>query len=202
MTWSSHVSPSLCSSQPFAQVLGWFACTYGGSSLRAVGAWHVRSFQELPCGPCPAWPDPQGLAFWVSVEAEGGTGGGVWCEPPSWLRGQVSPAVQCELLVPVSSFMQLLILVLNKVPLFLDVVMRVVFAIIGKAEKNGSWRQSCLYIPNLRNVSALEKHYKEFNFSGCVWILVLQEVFYLSVFRQFPFSMYCLDNKSYQNCYK
>lgn len=34
--------------------------------------------------------------------------------------------------------MQLLILVLNKVPLFLDVVMRVVFAIIGEAEKNGA----------------------------------------------------------------
>lgn len=34
--------------------------------------------------------------------------------------------------------MQLLILALNKVPLFLDVVVTVVFAISSKAEKNGS----------------------------------------------------------------
>ena len=44
----------------------------------------------------------------------------------------MSPAVQCELCVPASSFMQLLILALNKVPLFLDVVERVVSAVLQK----------------------------------------------------------------------
>lgn len=43
----------------------------------------------------------------------------------------MSPAVQHELCVPASSFMQLLILALNKVPLFLDVE-RVVSAVFQK----------------------------------------------------------------------
>lgn len=50
----------------------------------------------------------------------------------------MSPVVQWEFLVPVSSFMKLFILALNEVPLFLDVAVRIVFAITGKAEKNGS----------------------------------------------------------------
>lgn len=44
----------------------------------------------------------------------------------------MSPAVQRELCVPASSFMQLLILALNKVPLFLGVVERAVSAVLQK----------------------------------------------------------------------
>lgn len=50
----------------------------------------------------------------------------------------MSPVVQRELLVPVSSFLPLLTLALDKVPLFLDSVVSIVFAITGNAEKNGS----------------------------------------------------------------
>lgn len=42
--------------------------------------------------------------------------------------------------------MPLFILALNKVPLYLNVVVRIVFAIPGKAEKNGSLPQNCIYI--------------------------------------------------------
>lgn len=50
----------------------------------------------------------------------------------------MSPVVQCERLVPVSSFTWLLSLALNKIPLFLDVVVTIVFAVTSKAEKSGS----------------------------------------------------------------
>lgn len=50
----------------------------------------------------------------------------------------MSPIVQCEQLVPLSGFTPLFILALNKVPLVLDVVVRIVCVITGKEEKNGS----------------------------------------------------------------
>lgn len=56
----------------------------------------------------------------------------------SWHWKQVSPVVQHEFLVLVSSFMRLFIPAWDKAPLFLDVVVRIVFTITGKAEKNGS----------------------------------------------------------------
>lgn len=43
-------------------------------------------------------------------------------------------------------------------------------------------------ILNLRNVYALGKHYKEFYFSGCLRVLVLQEIFDLSIFWRFLWS--------------
>lgn len=47
-------------------------------------------------------------------------------------RAGVPTVVQRELLVPVSSFMQLLILALDKVPLYLDVVVTIGFTITSK----------------------------------------------------------------------
>lgn len=63
---------------------------------------------------------------------------GIWHKYLSWLWKKASPVIQCEFLVPVSSFMQLCSPALNKAPLFLDIVVRIIFVITDKAEKNGS----------------------------------------------------------------
>lgn len=104
-------------------------CHFRSSRGRGPG---VQRSHWLPRGPCPPWPDPGVLLSGWALMGREEQVAGVWWTPPSWLWGQVSPAVQCELCVPASSFMQLLILALNKVPLFLDVVERVVSAVLQK----------------------------------------------------------------------
>lgn len=84
-------------------------------------------------------PHPGRLPSRPTLMGKGGAGGGGFGlnHHPASGAG-ASTVVQRELLVPLQSFMQLFILALNRVALFLDVVVRIVFAITGKAEKGGS----------------------------------------------------------------
>lgn len=120
--------------QPEAQAPGWLACR--GSSVTAGAPEGGDMVCRAPTGFSVALvllgQTPRVLlSGWASMGREKQVAG-VWWTPPSWLWGQVSPAVQRELCVPASSFMQLLILALNKVPLFLRVVERAVSAVLQK----------------------------------------------------------------------
>lgn len=95
--------------------------------------------QSCPCGLGPAGPDPQSACFLGELcRGERNRWQGVWRNSLARLGRQVPPVVQRELLVLVSGFLPLFILASNTAPVFLDVVVRIVFAITGKAEKNGS----------------------------------------------------------------
>nr|XP_031316408.1 single-pass membrane and coiled-coil domain-containing protein 4 isoform X2 [Camelus dromedarius] len=89
------------------------------------GAWHMQSAHRAPRSPLSCLARRQSLAFRVNIDRRRGQVVGVGYDS----RAGVPTVVQRELLVPVSSFMQLLILALDKVPLYLDVVVTIGFTI-------------------------------------------------------------------------